>query len=396
MASVLRISLVDPVTQDRQELKRLLADLDPVWVQAECSRYDELPELVEQTGPDVVVVGIDANTEEALNAIRLASQLGPNTKIFVVSRDSDSQRILQAMRAGASEYLTIPIKIEDLLGALDRCRRAVQQEGSSTSGAVVAITGSSGGVGSTCIAVSLACWLAGQPDTRVVLADLDLALGDADVCLDLIHNYTLLDVVENIDRLDFTLLKRSMVQHSSGLLFLPHPTDLTDACRIHPRSISRLIGLLRATFTHVVLDLSNAFRETDLAAMAAADTVLLIAQLNVSSLRNVARVFKALETIDGMAEKVKVVLNRTGARDQSISVERAEATIGREIFWHIPNDWLRVNEARNNGVPVILHAPKCRAAVAIAGLGEKLFGRSEQGGNGASSEHKRSWLALFK
>ncbi len=278
MGSVLRISLVDPVTQDRQELKRLLADLDPVWVQAECSRYDELPELAEQGGPEVVIVGIDANMEEALNAIRLTSERAPNTKIFVVSRDSDSQRILQAMRAGANEYLTIPVKIEDLLAALDRCRRAAhQQEGTSPTGAVVAVTGSSGGVGSTCIAVSLACWLAGQQDTRVVLADLDLALGDADVCLDLIHNYTLLDVVENIDRLDFTLLRRSMVQHSSGLLFLPHPTDLTDACRIHPKSIARLVGLLRATFTHVILDLSNAFRDTDLAAMAAADVVLLIA-----------------------------------------------------------------------------------------------------------------------
>ncbi len=114
------------------------------------------------------------------------------------------------------------------------------------------------------------------------------------------------------------------------------------------------------------------------------------------SLRNVARVFKALEPIDGMAEKVKVVLNRTGARDQSIALERAEATIGRKIFWHIPNDWQRVNEARNNGVPIVLHAPKCRAAVAIAELGQELFGKRKEGSNGAGTGRKRSWFTLFK
>ena len=58
---------------------------------------------------------------------------------------------------------------------------------------------------------------------RSSLADFDLMLGSLDACLDIIPDQTLQGVVQNIDRLDLTLLKRSMTRHASGLYVLPHP-----------------------------------------------------------------------------------------------------------------------------------------------------------------------------
>ena len=98
-----------------------------------------------------------------------------------------------------------------------------------------------------------------MPKNSVCLVDLDLSLGDADVFLDAIPDYTLVDVAQNVTRLDFTLLKRSLTKHSSGLFLLPRPVQLEDAAHVTPEDLQRMIGLLKATFTHLILDLSKGY-----------------------------------------------------------------------------------------------------------------------------------------
>ena len=205
MQSVLRMVLVDPCTETREDLKRILVDMDPVWVEAECTHYDELPEILRQTEADIVVIGVDSDPARGLESISEALKSSPQTRVFVTSSISDSHQILQAMRCGAHEYLTTPVQMEELLPALDRVRQSPGRRDAACLSQAIAVTGVVGGVGSTCVAVNVGCALAANPNRRVVLVDLDMIMGDADVCLDLVHNYTLIDVVENINRLDFTL-----------------------------------------------------------------------------------------------------------------------------------------------------------------------------------------------
>ena len=129
------------------------------------------------------------------------------------------------MRAGAKEFLARPVKIEDLLEALGRIgeRRFGRGESKSRHSMVLAVAGATGGVGATSLAVNLGYALAANEKYSVAVVDLDLCLGDADVLLDTIPDYTLLDVAQNITRLDFALLKRSLTKHSSGLFLLPRP-----------------------------------------------------------------------------------------------------------------------------------------------------------------------------
>ena len=62
--------------------------------------------------------------------------------------------------------------------------------------------GATGGVGTTSVAVNLGCVMAADPRNSVALMDIDLCLGDADVFLDAIPDYTLVDVAQNVTRLD--------------------------------------------------------------------------------------------------------------------------------------------------------------------------------------------------
>ena len=96
-----------------------------------------------------------------------------------------------------------------------------------------------------------------------MLVDLDMALGDADVCLDSIPDYTLVDVAQNISRLDFTLLKRSLTKHASGLYLLPRPVQLQDTAQVTPDDLTRVLGLLKASFTHMIIDLSKSYTALD-------------------------------------------------------------------------------------------------------------------------------------
>ena len=123
----------------------------------------------------------------------------------------------------------------------------------------------------------------------MALVDLDLCLGDADVFLDTIPDYTLVDVAQNVTRLDFSLLKRSLTKHSSGVYLLPRPVQLEDVGLVGADDLQRVIGLLKATFTHLVLDLSKGYTPIDLVALEMATHILLVTQLDLPCLRNVVR-----------------------------------------------------------------------------------------------------------
>lgn len=397
MAEVSRIAIVDPSDSTREPLRNLLLGVESVWLEAECSRYEFFIDVARQSSPDLVVVTLDADHNKALQLIQQLTIEFPNMPILAVSSRGDGQSILQALRAGAKEFLTAPVVLEELLVALTRLRQnrlssdgtPVLSGSAKTESLVVTVVGSRGGVGCTSLAVNLGANIAQEPNTNVALVDLDLALGDADVALDLIPDYTLADVAMNIDRLDMTFLRRSLCKHQSGLSLLPHPVQMEDISLIHEDHLQRVIGLLKASYTHLIFDLSKRFTPTDLTAMRMSDVILLVAQLELTSLRNVVRMLHTLSNEEGLGEKVKVIINRVGSEEGDISLKKAEETIARPIYWQVPNDYKAMLGARNAGVPLLTFAPKSKAQLSIVALANALCGK-------AAAEPKKERRGWFK
>jgi pilus assembly protein CpaE len=381
MRDVQRIAIVDPSDSTREELRNVLLGMESVWLEAECSRYEFFFDVIRQSNPDVAVISLDSDQAKALQLISQLSHEVPDLPILAISARGDGQAILQALRSGAREFLTAPVVLEELLKALQRLRRGrggPERNGEAPSNKresfVIAVLGSRGGVGCTSLAVNLGACLAQDPEHTVALVDLDLALGDADVALDLMADYTLADVALNIDRLDMTFLRRSLSRHSSGLSLLPHPVQMEDATLIREDHLQRLIGLLRTTYTHLILDLSKGMTACDMTALRMADSILLVAQLELSSLRNVVRMLLALGADEQMAGKVQVVLNRV-ISDADITLKKAEETIGKQVYWQVPDEPKVLTEARNHGVPLVQHAPRSKALHSIQGLAHALAGK---------------------
>ena len=308
--------------------------------------------------------------------------------------------ILKTIRAGAREFLTLPISEDDLAGALQRVshQKFGTAEGGARGSEVIAIAGATGGVGTTSTAVNLGCVLAENTLNSVALLDLDLALGDADVFLDSIPDYTLADVVQNVSRLDIQLLKRSLTKHSSGLYLLPRPVELHDTAAITNENIRKVIGLLKASFTHLIIDLSKTYSVIDMAAIECATKVVLVTQLDLPCLRNVVRLMMSFEEIDDLKNKVEIVVNRAGLDSGQISLKKAKETLGREIFALLPNDYRTMVEVRNNGVPLIVQAPRAGITHAIRDLASKLEGVNQRTGKdgdavakGGESKWRKFW-----
>ena len=382
MSNVLRIALVDPNDGSRESLKAMLLGMETVWLEADCSRYEFYSDVIEQTRPDVGVISLDSDPERAIELIQKLSAEAPDTAILAASENTDGHQILRTIRAGASEFLTLPLAMDDLQDALQRV--AQQKFGSTESGSrsceVIAVAGATGGVGTTSTAVNLGCILAEDTRNSVALIDLDVALGDADVFLDAIPDYTLADVVQNISRLDIQLLKQSLTKHSSGLYLLPRPVELHDTAAITEESVRKVVGLMKASFSHLIIDLSKTYSAADMAAIEGATKVLLVTQLDLPCLRNVVRLMMSFEEIDGMQDKVEIVVNRAGLESGQISLKKAKETLGREIYALLPNDYRTMVEVRNNGVPLVTQAPKAAITQALRGVAAKIQGTENEPG----------------
>ncbi len=396
MSASLRLSICDPNEKTREHLKKYLVGMDRVWLEADCSRYEFFQEVVNQTSPDAVIINIDQNEQVALSLIQALKGSAAGLGIIALSQRTDGQVILRAMRAGAGEFISTPIQIEELFQALDRVSSVGLAAGRNKPGITVAVTGSSGGVGSTTIAVNLACAMARDPSNSVVLVDLDLAVGDADVFLDTIPDYTLLDVAQNIGRLDLAMLRKSLTKHESGVYLLPRPIHLEDMDSISTEDFRKVISLLKASFSHLVLDLSKSFGRLDLVSMQMADQTLLLTQLDLPCLRNVVRILNSMEHHSGITEKMKIVVNRSGLDRSQISSNNAEETINKPIFWRIPNNYSVVSESRNNGVPLLTQAPKAAITLSINEMADRLCGMEPVVANPeAGEDKKKNWLKFL-
>lgn len=396
-----RIAIVDPSEASRESLRTLLLGVDFVWLEAECARYDFFFDVVQQSTPDLVIVALDADRPKALGMIQLLATQYPKMPIITIS--SDSQTLLQSLTKGAKHFLTPPINLEDLISTLRKVLvETGQQEqvglgqtaGGKANGQVISIIGSRGGVGCTSIAVNVGATLAADPANTVALLDLDLALGDADIAIDLpgSENISLADLARNIERLDMNYLRRALVKHNAtNLSVLRHPIELSEVGTIHEGHVERILNLLKISYSHLILDLSKALLPTDIMSLRMSDVILLVTQLELSSLRNVVRLVHTLSVEGDLGDRIRVIVNRSGSehQEEGITIKKAEEVIGKPIFWQIPNDSRPMLTSRVNGMPLVKHAPKCRAQVSIQGLVQTITGKTVAAEQPAK---KRGWF----
>jgi pilus assembly protein CpaE len=374
MRDVIRVVLVDPSEESRVALHKLLGTIGSLWIAEVFPSYQGVASRIAEIAPDLCLVGLDADPNQAVDLIAGLHHAKPDAILLPASATCDSSLILKAIRAGAREFLTLPTEASELHEIVTRLfsSRDDGQVAAVRGPQIITVTGAAGGVGCTSLAVNLATSLAASREHEAILLDFDLMFGSVDACLDIIPDNTIYNVVQNIDRLDLTLLKRSMTRHNSGLYVLPHPVALEDAAKVDPETLKRLLGLLKAAFPMLVIDTSKGLQSSDFVAFEMADVILMVVVLDLTCLRNTSRLLNLFKQFDGMAERVKLVVNRAGAVESEISLKKAEETLRMPISWQIPVATKPFQNARIRGVPLAEVAAGTRPHQAILEIARAL------------------------
>ncbi len=393
MLDLIRVVLIDPSEPTREPLKRLLGGMSRVWLAESLTDYQDAARQMKDLAVQAALVVLDHDPGRAIELIATLTQADPELVVVPASSKSDGSLIIKSVRAGAREFVTLPAEPAELLETFSRL---VKPRGNLTSGGnsgprVITVTGASGGIGCTSVAVNLAATIASLKQHESLLLDLDLAFGSVDAGLDVAGDYTLTQVLQCFDRLDLTLLKRSMTRHQSGLYVLPRPVDIHEAATVDPEVFRRLLGLLRAAYGTVIIDASKGLQATDFVAYEMSDVILVVTQLDLICLRNTTRLVQLLRQFDGLGDRIKIIENRAGLFDGEISRARAEETLKLPISWQIPDAVKPFQAARTQGSPIADVAKGSRAHQVFLEAARALWPQLEEDSN----KPRRGLFAAF-
>jgi pilus assembly protein CpaE len=329
---------------------------------------DPVARRIRTATPEVTLIDIPSdNPTPALRAIELLHQEMPDAAIFAVGTLDQPQVIVNAMRAGAREFLQRPPTTADVLEAFVRvstAQRRVRAEG--VRGKVFCVLNAKGGNGATTVAVNLALALqAAHGQTALI----DVApLGHAALHMNLKPVFNVADAIRNVDRLDASLLESFMTRHSGGLQLLAG-TNVPAAIDPATAEFVKLFDMLVAHYRYVVVDASSRFDSASRLIANLCETVLLVACTDVASLWSAARVQQYLgET--GSRERVRLVLNRF-RKVAGFSEADAEAAVGAKLLWRVPNQYFAISTAIDRGTPV-MDQRSSEIARCFAGLAQEL------------------------
>jgi pilus assembly protein CpaE len=319
----------------------------------------------ETAPPDVAIVDIRADVMSGMAGIERLRASQPTVTIFAIAASAEPDQILQAMRAGANEFFAWPTPAggaqaartmeESFHGAVRRtaARREASHAGARPPSVTLAFFGAKGGAGTTTVAVNSAVELARLTKRPAIVLDLKACLGEVALFLGVRPRFTVLDAIENLHRLDKDFLKELVARHKSGLDILAGSEQFDRPGAQDAGAIEELLRVLARLYDYVVIDAGNLISSCAIAALYAADTIFLVANPDVPSIRNAQRLVDRVRQLGAGSERVRILLNRVS--DQHlIAPKQIETALGYAIHHSFPSDYHTVSTALNSGVPLTL------------------------------------------
>lgn len=391
--SALRAVLVDSDAGARAATRRVLVDIPTVTLVGEYSGLAEALLHAAATRPDLLVVEVDADespaASPAVTAIEQLARKLPETAILATGHGVSAELVVRVLRAGALEFLRRPVERVDLVAALEKLARFRGSALPRNPGRITSVFAAKGGLGATTLAINLGVSMAERAEGKTLLVELDTRQSDIVTFLDLRPRYSILDVVENIGRMDESLLRGLLTRHASGLWTVPGPTRL-ERGQLSSEQVSGAIEVLRSYFDHVLMDLRHDFDPGTIAALEASDVILFVTSLDVAALRSGAAALAAFRHLGLDSKKIKVVVMRDGSGDD-VTVRHARNTLGLSVYWRTPNDYQTVVASINAGRPVVSASPRAKISKNLRELAETLCG---DGRPGRGSTRKRAFLSM--
>jgi pilus assembly protein CpaE len=343
-------------------------------------RATAVEEVLNSDGPfDVMVAGPTMSTKNGLSALQAIHDETPATSLVLAFAKRPDATLREIIRTGAMDLLQLPVADRSLQDTIERAvthsrsRRtepvaaADPAHAQSPKGTVFTVSSATGGCGKTFYATNLAYYLHQHTGKRTCIVDLDLQFGEVSTALRLRPRFTISDALsrEDIDDVDLsTHIDEYVVSHDSGVMVLAAPKDPSEADRIHPTDVTRVIEAARAKFDYVVVDTPAALTEIVLAAFDMSNQLYVMATLDLPSVRHMGVFLNTLDKLKIPSDNVKLILNKA-ERDVGLDIDQVTRLFPQGFTSVLPYA-KEVTKSVNVGTPVLAFSPTAEVSRRMA------------------------------
>ena len=380
------VLVADVSAKARQEIVHLLRHDRSVDIVGEASDGREALDMARSTRPNIVLLSGSIMGLDAITVVEEIALSSPDTGVIVIVDEPDLDLIRRLMRSGARDCAVRPLG-DDLLSTVRGVYEAMQKQrdaqGNANAqqvhqGKVIAIYSPQGGAGKSVIAANLAVAMAkatAGTKERVVLVDLNLQFGDLDLMLNLNPVNTIAGLAQKGHTgLDSELVEQYLTVHEpSGLKVLVAPSTPQYAESVTVYTVEQTLEALRQSYNYILIDTPSQLQDTTLAALDAANMILLVTSLDLLALHKTRTALDMLRQLYPV-EKIHVVLNRSNS-EVGITVQDVEAALGLSLKAQVPSDGRLVVTSVNEGKPFVLFSPQTVIAKRISALASEILGR---------------------
>src|SRR5829696_5534613 len=353
MSDQIRLLVVEDVPQVAQYIRGLLNSQQAIKLLDVVSDGTRVLNLITELRPDVVLV--DALLQGRVKGLNLVDQINQSgARVPVIVLTVPQQPVATDVANGIHGVLAMPFTGYELVTRLQQVHQAAATMESYGNARMITVFAPKGGVGKTTLAFNLAVAI-GQQGSRTVLIDGSLQFGDMRALLKVpVEAPSLLDLPT--DRIQESDLADVLWRDPSGIDILLAPPRVEMAEMVTTRDLDKILSLLRRVYQAIVIDMSSAVSDINLAFLDTSDTIVEIVTYDSTTIHNTMAVADTFRMIGYPASKVRYLVNRADSPG-GIDPGDLERALGRVPEHRVVSDGLLVVQSNNEGVPFVLANP---------------------------------------
>mgnify|MGYP003773699477 CR=1 FL=1 len=372
----IKLLIADDMDELRSNVRRMLKNQDNIRVVAEARNGRETIDLVKEFQPHIVLMDINMPELDGLKASEILAKDFPNVQTVIMSIQSEQEYFRRAMKAGAKDFLVKPFSTNELVDTINNVFNSWLKDrpelfASEPSADILTFFATKGGVGRTTLAVNLAASLASK-GKKTLLIDASLQFGDVGITLNLAAKRTISNLVETPD-FSFGDIESNLIRHECGLDLLLAPREPALADAVKAEHLLRIIDLAKPLYQYIVFDTPPMITEKELGILDRSTLILLVATLEISSLKNTKICLKTFSDINFDMSRVKLILNKE-IPNVGIGKSDLEAGLSIPVYATVPMESEIAQRSLNQGELIVLKSPASAIGRSILGMAEQLAG----------------------
>ncbi len=302
------------------EVRQALSSHDAIKVVGTAVDAPSAGDRLREESVDVLLHGSSRGDRLPTQDIHTLQSASP-APIVIVTSGCTPEFLQEALAHGVQDVAILPQLTESLVFTLRRAhvlnhnaaRPQAQATGPARSGGegrVITVFSPKGGVGKSTISTGLSGAYCHGLKRSTLLIDLDLQFGDVGIMMGIDPAQTIVDLVTTTGELDPDKLGGYVVHHPSGMDVLCAPLRPEDAELVTEDRIGQLIDVAKSAYDMVVLDTPPHFDATTLAALDRSDRLVLVATMDIPTVKNCKLALQTLNLLQYPRERIALVVNR--------------------------------------------------------------------------------------